>query len=66
VVDSLDALAEVTAQVLVLAQRDDPIHPLNSAEALAEALPRADLVVSDTPWVWGARATLRETVSAFL
>lgn len=66
VVDSLDALADVTAQVLVLAQRDDPIHPLSSAEALAEALPRADLVVSDTPWVWGARAKLRETVSAFL
>jgi 3-oxoadipate enol-lactonase len=66
VVDSLDTLADVTAQVLVLAQRDDPIHPLASAEALAEALPRADLVVSDTPWVWGARAELRETVSAFL
>lgn len=66
VVDSLDALAAVTADVLVLAQRGDPIHPLDSAEALAEALPRVDLVVSDTPWVWGARAALRETVSAFL
>jgi pimeloyl-ACP methyl ester carboxylesterase len=66
VVDSLDALSGVTAQVLVLAQRDDPVHPLDSAEALAGALPRADLVVSDTPWVWGARAQLRQTVSAFL
>lgn len=66
VVDSLDTLAQVTAQVLVLAQRDDPVHPLSSAEALVDALPRADLVVSDVPWVWGARSRLRDVVSTFL
>lgn len=66
VVDALDALRAVTAQVLVLAQRDDPVHPLASAEALAEALPRADLVVSDTPWIWGGRSELRDVVSSFL
>jgi pimeloyl-ACP methyl ester carboxylesterase len=65
-VESLDALAGVTAQVLVLAQRDDPVHPVSSAEALVGALPRADLVVSDVPWVWGARTQLRDVVSAFL
>ena len=56
VVDTLDALASVTAQVLVLAQRDDPIHPLDSAEALAEALPRADLRRQRHPLGVGARA----------
>jgi pimeloyl-ACP methyl ester carboxylesterase len=63
---SLDVLAAVTASVLVLAQRDDPVHPVAAAESLAEALPHAELVVSDVPWIWGARTALRDTVSAFL
>lgn len=65
-VETLDALARVTAPVLVLAQRDDPVHPVEAAEALAGVLPHAELVVSDVPWVWGARSALRDTVSAFL
>ena len=63
---SLDGLAGVSARVLVLAQRDDPVHPVESAEHLAIALPNAHLVVSDVPWVWGGRSALRETVSGFL
>jgi pimeloyl-ACP methyl ester carboxylesterase len=59
-------LAGVSARVLVLAQRDDPVHPVESAEYLAIALPNAHLVVSDVPWVWGGRSALRETVSGFL
>jgi pimeloyl-ACP methyl ester carboxylesterase len=63
---SLDALGAVTASVLVLAQRDDPVHPVAAAETVADALPDAELVVSDVPWIWRARTQLRETVSAFL
>jgi hypothetical protein len=50
---------------LVLAQRDDVVHPVESAEALASAIPNARLVVSQTPWIWGGRSALRETVSQF-
>jgi len=63
---SLELLSGVTAPVLVLAQRDDDVHPLASAQALASALPNCELVVSDVPWVWGGRAALRDTVSGFL
>ena len=66
VLPSLDALGAVTASVLVLGQRDDEAHPIEAAEALAAAIPGARLEVSDTPWVWGARTALRETVSGFL
>ena len=66
VLASLEGLSRVTADVLVLAQRGDEVHTVADAEELASALPRAKLVVSDTPWVWGARAELRDTVSAFL
>ncbi len=63
---SLGVLDGVTAEVLVLAQRDDRLHPVESAEQLAAALPNAQLAVSDVPWVWGGRSALRETVSGFL
>jgi 3-oxoadipate enol-lactonase len=66
VLRSLDALADVTADVLVLAQRDDDVHPLAAAEQLASALPKSTLEVSDVPWMWGARSALRDTVSGFL
>ncbi|MCZ3389898.1 MAG: alpha/beta hydrolase [Actinomycetia bacterium] len=66
VLPSLDALSAVTASVLVLAQRGDAVHPVSAAEALMAAIPLARLEVSDTPWVWGRRSALRETVSAFL
>ncbi len=39
VLPSLDALSGVTASVLVLAQRDDDVHPVAAAEALAAAIP---------------------------
>ena len=65
-VPALDGLAGVSAEVLVLAQRDDSVHPVESAEHLASALPNARLVVSDVPWVWGGRSELRDTVSGFL
>jgi pimeloyl-ACP methyl ester carboxylesterase len=65
-IESLDALALVTADVLVLAQRGDDVHPLASAEQLAEAIPGAVLMVSDVPWIWGARSQLRGAVSGFL
>ena len=63
---SLGVFDGVTAEVLVLAQRDDPLHPVESAEQLAAALPNAELAVSDVPWIWGGRSALRETVSGFL
>jgi 3-oxoadipate enol-lactonase len=66
VLASLDALGNVTASVLVLAQRGDNVHPVEAAEELAAALPRARLEVSDVPWIWGGRSQLRATVSGFL
>lgn len=65
-VESVDALAHVGAKVLVLAQRDDEAHPVVAAERVASAIPQAERVVSDTPWIWGGRTALREVVSEFL
>jgi 3-oxoadipate enol-lactonase len=66
VLPSLDGLTQVAAEVLVLAQHDDDVHPLGAAQMLVEAIPDAQLVVSDVPWVWGGRAQLRAEVSTFL
>ena len=63
---SLSELAAVSAQVLVLAQRGDVVHPVESAEQLVAVLPDARMVVSDVPWIWGGRSALREEVSRFL
>lgn len=61
------ALAPVSAEVLLLAQEGDPLHPADVARDLAAVLPRARLVVFDRA---GAavreRARLRALVSAFL
>jgi pimeloyl-ACP methyl ester carboxylesterase len=65
-VASFDELRAVSADVLVLAQRHDEAHPVAAAEQVASALPKSELVVSDTPWIWGGRAALREVVSEFL
>ena len=43
---SLDALSSVKAPALILAWRGDPTHPLVTAEALADAMPGADLRVA--------------------
>lgn len=61
------ALAAVTADVLVLGQEGDPLHPAQVAREVAAALPRARLVVFDAPGVlFRERARLRELVSAHL
>jgi pimeloyl-ACP methyl ester carboxylesterase len=39
------AIARISADVLVLAEEDDPVHPVEVAVALADALPRARLEV---------------------
>lgn len=66
VLPSVSALTGVTASVLVLGQRGDVRHPVSAAEELASVIPGARLEVSDTPWVWGGRSVLRQTVSGFL
>ncbi len=65
VLESLEALAVVTASVLVVAQRGDEVHPVSAAEELTAAIPGARLEVSDVPWIWGGRSALREVVSGF-
>ncbi|MFI2661571.1 alpha/beta fold hydrolase [Micromonospora carbonacea] len=60
-------LAAVTAPALVLACAGDDLHPVEVAEQLAAALPRATLHVYDRPGVlWSERADLRERISGFL
>jgi 3-oxoadipate enol-lactonase len=61
-----EALSRVQLPVLVLAQRDDPVHPVAVAERLVSLLPDARLEVSDVPWVWSARERLREVITGFL
>ena len=61
------ALAAVTADVLVLAQEGDALHPAQVARELVGVLPKARLVVFDQPGVvFRERARLRSLVSAFL
>jgi 3-oxoadipate enol-lactonase len=61
------ALAAVSADVLLLAQEQDPLHPAQVARELAGLLPRARLVVFDRPGVvFRERARLRALVSAHL
>ena len=60
-------LAHVCADVLLLAQEGDPLHPAQVARELSAVLPRARLVVFDRPGVvFRERARLRELVSTFL
>lgn len=66
-VDDRSRLAAVTAEVLLLAQEGDPLHPAQVARELAAVLPRARLVVFDRPGVvFRERARLRELVSGAL
>ncbi len=68
--DGLDALRELDVPTLIVASRDDsdPGHPLRVAEAYAERLPDAELVVEDegeSPLAWqGARLSRR--IEAFV
>lgn len=60
-------LGAVTAEVLLLAQEGDPLHPAQVARDLAAVLPRARLVVFDAPGVvFRERARLRGEITAFL
>jgi pimeloyl-ACP methyl ester carboxylesterase len=45
----LGALAALDLPVTLLAWTEDPAHPVSTAEALADLLPRARLVVASTP-----------------
>ena len=59
-------LAGVTAEALVIGCLGDDLHPVQVAERLAEALPRAALHVYDRPGVlWTDRADLRRRVADF-
>jgi pimeloyl-ACP methyl ester carboxylesterase len=68
----IDGLAELEAlglPALVVASRDeaDPTHPLEVAQAWAEALPRAELVLEgegESPLAWQGGRLSRE-VAAF-
>ncbi len=60
-------LGAVTAEVLVLAQEGDPLHPAQVARELVAALPRARLVVFDRPGVmFRERPRLRGLITDFL
>jgi 3-oxoadipate enol-lactonase len=61
------ALGAVSADVLLLAQEGDPLHPAQVARELAGLLPNARLVVFERPGVlFRERARLRALVSAHL
>lgn len=61
------ALSAVTAEVLLLAQEGDPLHPAQVARDLAAVLPRARLVVFDRPGVvFRERARLRAETAGWL
>jgi 3-oxoadipate enol-lactonase len=60
-------LAAVSAEVLVLAQEGDPLHPAQVGRDLAAALPKARLVVFDRPGVvLRERRRLRALITDFL
>jgi 3-oxoadipate enol-lactonase len=60
-------LSGVTADVLVVAARDDEVHPVAVAERIASFLPRSEVVVFDHPApLWRERAELRRLISGFL
>ncbi|HEX6445667.1 MAG TPA: alpha/beta hydrolase [Streptosporangiales bacterium] len=66
-VEDLAALQRVEAPALVIGQRDDPLHPVESAAALAGALPNGKLHVLGRPGaLWLDRAELRDVLSGFL
>lgn len=60
-------LGVVTADVLVLAQEDDPAHPVSAAEQVAGALPRSRLVTLPAGGIlWAHRDRVRALVGEFL
>jgi pimeloyl-ACP methyl ester carboxylesterase len=66
-VEDRSQLAAVAADVLVLGQEGDPLHPAQVARELAAALPKARLVVFDQPGVvLRERSRLRALITDFL
>jgi pimeloyl-ACP methyl ester carboxylesterase len=66
-VENLDELARVTCPVLVLAQENDPLHPVSVAAALAGALPHAELATLEEGGIhFTQRAQARQLVADFL
>ena len=66
-VEDRSRLAAVTAQVLLLAQEHDPLHPAQVARELAGVLPQARLVVFERPGVlFRERARLRAEITRLL
>jgi pimeloyl-ACP methyl ester carboxylesterase len=60
------SLRAVTAEVLVVAERDDPVHPVEVATEIAAALPTARLEVLDRGALFTDRARLRRLISDHL
>jgi pimeloyl-ACP methyl ester carboxylesterase len=49
-------LQQLTMPALILAWKDDPVHPLSTAQLLAASLPNAELIIAknaNDPWHWG-------------
>jgi pimeloyl-ACP methyl ester carboxylesterase len=66
-VEDLGLLARVNCPVLVLAQANDPLHPVSIAEALAQALPNASLATLKEGGIhFTQRAQARTLVADFL
>jgi pimeloyl-ACP methyl ester carboxylesterase len=66
-VEDRSMLASVSAEVLVLAQEGDLLHPAQIGRDLAAVLPKARLVVFDQPGVvLRERPRLRRLISEFL
>ena len=66
-VESRAAVSAVRCPVLVLAQEDDPLHPLDVATALADALPHAALVTLPAGGVfWTAADRAQEALATFV
>jgi pimeloyl-ACP methyl ester carboxylesterase len=60
-------LAAVTAPALVVAQEEDPAHPVWVAEQLAASMPDARLVVMPPGGIlWRHRAVMRDLIGGFL
>lgn len=65
--DDPGRLQAVTATVLVVAARDDEVHPVDVAERIAGTLPYGELAVFDHPApLWHSRQELRALLSGFL
>lgn len=61
------SLSGITAQLLVIAQEDDPAHPLWVAREIADLVPGAQLEVLPPGGIlWSHRARVRELVRGFL